>query len=141
MEDWMECIILSGLWTWRRYFLFCVCCFNGQLVSKVVWKLKEALQFSFVLRAQILQVRINLQVKLIIVRLTPALAAVYFFQVTVASKLISSPHFPENDVTDRLKTSCIKNWWQFFLYVQNYVYTGRFMVICFRVYYVTTIFR
>lgn len=50
------------------------------------------------------------------------MAALYFFQITLARKLAAGPYIPPNDIlTGRLGTTCKENWWSFFLYIQNYV--------------------
>lgn len=54
-------------------------------------------------------------------RLTPALAMVYFFQLTLARRMGSGPFYMQ--LFDQLNKPCYDNWWSLFLYVQNYVAT------------------
>lgn len=52
-------------------------------------------------------------------RLTPALAVLYFFQVTLMRKLSSGPQWQA--VYELTREKCLNASWSFFLYVQNYV--------------------
>lgn len=49
------------------------------------------------------------------------MAALYFFQVTVARRIVSGPYAPQHELTGLLGTPCKENWWSYFLYIQNYV--------------------
>lgn len=55
-------------------------------------------------------------------RLTPALAVVYFFQVTIARRIATGPLsiYLANVATD----ACYDQWWSFFFYFQNYAKDG-----------------
>lgn len=51
-------------------------------------------------------------------RLTPPLAALYFVHLTIARRFTSGPFYENLFEMDNSK--CRKNWWAFFLYIQNY---------------------
>lgn len=52
------------------------------------------------------------------IRLTPALAMVYFLTITIMPHLGSGPRYY---VTSQVfSTTCKNQWWSFFLYIQNY---------------------
>ncbi|XP_017785861.1 PREDICTED: nose resistant to fluoxetine protein 6-like [Nicrophorus vespilloides] len=54
-----------------------------------------------------------------LLRIFPAMAVVYFVHLTIFKHFNSGPLWPE--MFDFLQKSCVKHWWSFFLYVQNYV--------------------
>lgn len=59
-------------------------------------------------------------------RLTPALAALYFFQVTLMRKLSSGPQWQA--VFELTREKCLNASWSFFLYIQNYVQDSETLV-------------
>lgn len=52
-------------------------------------------------------------------RLTPPLAVLYFFLLTISRRITSGPQY--NFLLQTEISKCKANWWAFFLYVQNYV--------------------
>lgn len=52
-------------------------------------------------------------------RLTPALAALYFFQITLMRRLSTGPQ--RQAVYELTREKCLNASWSFFLYIQNYV--------------------
>lgn len=58
--------------------------------------------------------------KIEMVRLTPALAALYFFYVTLMRKIVSGPYTLEQMVLDPQNELCVDKWLLIFLYIQNY---------------------
>lgn len=52
-------------------------------------------------------------------RLTPVVVAIFIPVITIARYMGSGPMYQSFIVTER--DNCLKNWWSFLLYVQNYV--------------------
>lgn len=62
------------------------------------------------------------------VRITPALAVLYIFQVTLAKRIQDGPMNPL--IMKYIDNTCLNgNWWSFFLYVQNYVVPDRMVCL------------
>lgn len=53
------------------------------------------------------------------IRLTPVVVAIFIPVITISRYMGSGPMYQSLIVTERDK--CLKNWWSFLLYVQNYV--------------------
>lgn len=60
-------------------------------------------------------------------RLTPALAVLYFFQVSLMRKLSDGPLW--HPVFELTREKCLNASWSFFLYVQNYVQDSQTLVL------------
>lgn len=60
-------------------------------------------------------------------RLTPALAALFFFQVTVARKLGSGPMW--NFVQEMMRDNCLNSWPSVFFYYHNYLPPAEMVII------------
>lgn len=52
----------------------------------------------------------------------PAVAMLFFYQVTIARRLSSGPLW--KNITEELRDMCLKNWLSTFFYYQNYMADG-----------------
>ncbi|XP_025835233.1 nose resistant to fluoxetine protein 6-like [Agrilus planipennis] len=60
-------------------------------------------------------------------RLTPPVAVLFMYYVTLARRVGSGPGY--NFITDSQRQPCVDNWWSFFLYVENYAHTRNMCIV------------